>query len=296
MKDTSMCGFFPALITPFTADNHINEQCLTELMRNLIGQGATGFLVGGSSAECMLLTHEERARAFELAGRMKDQTKLMASVAAIGTDEAIDYAKRAQAAGCHALISTPPFYYKFGMAQIAAYFRDIRAAVDLPLYLYNFPGNTGVEIDLGHPDIRAMLTDGTIAGVKQTSLNLYQLERMRDMNPDLVLYGGYDEVYLGARMLGADGAIGSTFNFTLPLFVKIEQAYQQKDIAGAQALQTRANHIMQALVSCSLFPSIKHVLCAQGLDVGVCRRPFPALSVEQKRYIDQVVAENMGHA
>ncbi len=294
MKDASMCGFFPALITPFTADNQINEDVFTQLMRRLIGQGAKGFLVGGSSAECLLLSHEERVRTFELAGELRGETRLMASVAAIGTDEAIAYAKSAAAAGHHALISTPPFYYRFGMAGIAGYFRDIRAAVDLPLYLYNFPGNTGIEIDINHPDIRAMLTDGTIAGVKQTSLNLSQLERMRDMNPDLVLYGGYDEVYLGARILGADGAIGSTFNFTLPLFMKIEQAYAQRDIAAAQALQARANAIMQALVSCGLFPSIKYVLQAQGLDVGVCRRPFATLSEEQKRVIDRAVAENLG--
>ena len=32
------------------------------------------------------------------------------------------------------------------------------------------------------------LTDGTIAGVKQTSLNLYQMERMKNLNPELVIY------------------------------------------------------------------------------------------------------------
>lgn len=148
--------------------------------------------------------------------------------------------------------------------------------MDLPLFLYNFPGNTGVEIDLSHPEIRRMLTDGTIAGVKQTSLNLHQIERLRDLNPGLVIYGGYDEVYLGARILGADGAIGSTFNFTLPLFVQIEDAYARRDIEAAQRLQTRANHIMQALVECSLFPSIKHILNVQGIDAGRVPPSVPA--------------------
>ena len=94
-------------------------------------------------------------------------------------------------------------------------------------------------------------------------------------------------------MLGADGAIGSTFNFTLPLFTKIEKAYSEKDYELARALQRRANNIMQALVSCSLFPSIKHILKTQGLDCGGCRKPFPALNDEQKAYIEKVVAENL---
>ena len=44
--------------------------------------------------------------------------------------------------------------------------RALREAVDLPLFLYNFPGNTGVELDIADDHIRGMLTDGTIAGVK----------------------------------------------------------------------------------------------------------------------------------
>ena len=50
---------------------------------------------------------------------------------------------------------------------------------------------------------------------------------------------------------------------------------------------------MQALVSCLLFPSIKHMLKVQGLDVGDCRAPFPTLTDAQKAYIEKVVAENM---
>ena len=100
-------------------------------------------------------------------------------------------------------------------------------------------------------------------------------------------------MYLGARILGADGAIGSTFNFTLPLFTKIEEAYSRLDIATAQRLQVRANNIMEALVRNSLFPSIKHILTTQGIACGTCKAPFPALSDAQKAYIEKVVAENM---
>lgn len=294
-KMENMGGFFVAAVTPFDAQGRFNASALHALMDKTIAEGAAGFLIGGSSAECPLLTHEERVEgltaASQYAGRA--HTKLMASVAAISTDEAIAYAKTAKALGYDAMISTVPYYYKFGMKAIAGYFRALREAVDLPLFLYNFPGNTNVEIDIYDPDIRAILTDGTIAGVKQTSLNLHQMERIHDMNPELVIYGGFDEVYIGARILGADGAIGSTFNFTLPLFNKIEAAYAQRDIELAQKLQRQANNIMQALVSCSLFPSIKHILSTQGIDCGACRAPFPTLTDEQKAYVERIVAQNM---
>ena len=294
-KMENMGGFFVAAITPFDAQGKFSETALHALMDRTIEQGAAGFLVGGSSAECPLLTHEERmdglSAAAAYAGREK--TKLMASVASINTQEAVLFAKKAEALGYDAMISTVPYYYKFGMKQIAEYFVTLKNAADVPLFLYNFPGNTGVEIDIDNEYIKGILTDGTIAGIKQTSLNLYQMERIKNLNPELVIYGGYDEVYIGARMLGADGAIGSTFNFTLPLFTKIEAAYAAKDYDLARKLQCQANNIMQALVSWSLFPSIKHILKTQGLDCGGCRAPFPTLTDAQKAYIEKVVAQNM---
>ena len=294
-KMQGMSGFLVAAITPLDAEGKLNVPALYKLMDKTIAEGATGFLIGGSSAECPLLSREERLEGLRAAAAYpgRKNTKLMASVASISTEEALIYAREAKALGYDCMISTVPYYYKFGMKAIADYFRALHAEVDLPLFLYNFPGNTGIEIDIDHPDIRAILTDGTIAGVKQTSLNLSQMERMRALNPELVIYGGYDEVYLGARILGADGAIGSTFNFTLPLFTKIEAAYSALDIPTAQKLQVQANNIMDALVHNSLFPSIKHILKTQGIDCGGCRAPFPALTAEQQAYVEKVVAENM---
>lgn len=294
-KMQGMGGFFVAAVTPLDSEGRFNPAALHQIMDRTIAQGASGFLIGGSSAECPMLSHEERIGGLEAAAAFEGRknTKLMASVASISTEEAVQYARKAETLGYDAMISTVPYYYKFGMKNIARYFRTLREAADVPLFLYNFPGNTGIEIDINDPDIRAILTDGTISGVKQTSLNLYQMERIKNLNPELVIYGGFDEVYIGARMLGADGAIGSTFNFTLPLFTKIEAAYAAHNIELAQQLQRRANNIMEALVSCSLFPSIKHIMKVQGINCGACRDPFPTLTDAQKAYIEKIVAENM---
>lgn len=288
-----MNGFFVAAITPFTAEGRINESALEQLLDRVAAQGAKGVLMGGSSGECLLLSFEERVRTFEIAAQFKDRLRLIASCAAVSTQEATAYGYAAKALGYDALISTVPNYYKFGMKQISQFFRDVKASTDMPLLLYNFPGNTGIEIDFDDPHIAALLTDGTLCGVKQTSLNLYQIERFKHLNPALCVYCGYDEVYLGTRILGADGAIGSTFNFTLPLFTAMESAYARLDLPAAQALQTRANNIMQACVREGLFPSIKHILCTQGIDVGICRAPFPTLDAQQKARIERVVADNL---
>lgn len=161
-KMQDMGGFFVAAVTPYDEQGRFSAPALHKLMDKTIAEGAKGFLIGGSSAECPLLTHEERVEGLQAAAQYenREKTKLMASVAAISTDEAIEYAKTAKALGYDAMISTVPYYYKFGMKAISAYYGALREAVDLPLFLYNFPGNTGVELDIADDHIRGMLTDG----------------------------------------------------------------------------------------------------------------------------------------
>ena len=294
-KMKGMEGFFTACVTPYDAQGEVNPHALTQLMSRNLDEGAAGFLVGGSSGEAPLLTKEEKIRMLETAAAhpRRAEMKLIGACSAFSLMEATEFARLCRDLGYDATITTAPYYYKFGMKGIAGFLRSIRESVDLPLFFYNFPGNTGVEIDLNDPSIKGVLTDGTLAGVKQTSLNLHQIERMLDLNPALSVFGGYDEVYIGARIMGACGAIGSTYNFTLPLFTKIEAAYQARDLETAQALQHRANRIMQALVDCALFPSIKHMLRVTGIDCGECREPFARLTDEQKAYVERVVRENL---
>lgn len=61
-----MKGIFPALLTPFTKDNKINEKALQALIRMNIEKGVDGFYVGGSTAEAFLLSAEERKYILEI--------------------------------------------------------------------------------------------------------------------------------------------------------------------------------------------------------------------------------------
>ncbi|NLG25184.1 MAG: dihydrodipicolinate synthase family protein [Clostridiales bacterium] len=289
----AMQGLFVAIVTPFTADNRVNEDAFRRLIERLIGQGAAGLLVAGSCGEFPMLTGRERSRTFELAARFCDQLALIANVSAPGVDEAAGLGLSAKAAGCHAIMATPPYYFRHDQAAIASFFRALRDAVDLPLYLYNFPINTGVELDLNHPAIRTLFVDGTLAGVKHTSTNIAQLERILSLNPVLRVFAGMEETYLAARAIGAVGAIGATFNVTLPLFARIEAAFSAGDLAAARIAQREAGDFCASLNHGDLFPAIKYALSRLGIDAGDCRRPFPTLSDARKAQLGALVAEKL---
>lgn len=288
-----MKGIFAASVTPFDKENKINDKVLLQLMERNMSEGVTGFFIGGSSAECFLLSREERMRLFEIAAEYKNETKLIAHVGAISTDEAIMYGLKAKELGYNAIAATAPYYYKFSPKEITQYYYDIYEAVGMPIIVYNFPGNTGVEFDLKNKDFSELFKSPAIAGVKHTSLNLYQLERIKNFKNSLYMYNGFDEILVAGLAMGADGAIGSTFNFMYPHYKKIKEAFESLNHEEARALQVKANNIMEALCSVGLIPAIKYILTLRGIDAGISRKPFFELDLAQKKYIEEILDLNL---
>lgn len=286
-------GVIPATITPFTADEKIHEEAMLQLMHWNMEQGVEGFFIGGSSAECFLLSPEERIETFSVASKLKDKAFLIAHVGAISTREAESYARAAVELGFHAVAATPPFYYGFGSKEIYSYYYDIAQAAGKPVLIYNFPGNTGKQFDMADPVTRSLFESDFILGVKHTNQVVYQMERIKHLNPKLVIMNGFDETMVAGLALGADGSIGSTFNFMYPHYKKIYDAYNSLRLEEALELQEKANNIMNALCDVGLIPGIKHVLTTMGIDAGLPRRPFRELTEEQKQYVNRIVETNL---
>lgn len=288
-----MKGMYVASVTAFDKENRLHEDVQLKLMDRNLQEGAVGFFIGGSSGECFLLTPEERIRTFEVAATFLSKADLFAHVGALGTDEAIYYAKKAKKLGYKKISATPPFYFGHSQEAIGTYFKNISEAVDLPVLYYNIPMNTHKELDLTCNSTRDLLKSGYLSGIKHTNFDINQMERIRHINHDLEIYGGLEQNMIPFMSLGCESFIGSTFNFMLPHYKKIYELTLEKKYAVANGLQEKANTIMETIWNIGLFPSIKYILKKQGYNVGYARRPFIALSNEQAEMIDRVLEENL---
>ena len=286
-----LAGIYVASITAYDQAGKIDAAALQKLMQRNIEEGAAGFFVGGSSGECFLLTEAERVQVFEAAAAYAGKTNLIAHVGAIGTDEATRYAKAAMGMGYDVVAATAPFYYGFSPKEVCRYYYDIAEAAGGPVLIYNFPGNTHKEFDVANPDYIQLFKSGAILGVKQTNYNLFQMERILNLNPDLIAFDGYDETMVAGQALGSCGSIGSTFNMMLPHYKKIFDLFDAGSREEALALQHKANNCMEAMCRVGLIPAIKYELARQGYPVGDARRPFGTLTDEQKAYVDGVLDE-----
>lgn len=284
-------GIFPALLTPFEKDNSISHHTLRDLVRMNLEKGVSGFYVDGSTAETFLLTLDERKAILEtVADEVAGRATLIVHIGCISQDQAIDLARHAKNNGADAMSSIPPFYYGFGWDEIKRYYQSLVDAVDLPMLVYNYPGNSGVKFTL--ENIRELLADPRFFGVKHTSSDYYMLERIKGIRPDTIIYNGFDEMFLSGIAMGASGGIGSTYNFMAEKFVRMLHLVRQGMLQQARLIQTQVNNILEVLFQIGIMPAEKAALELMGIPMGNCRKPFREITQEERTRLRNVLKEN----
>ena len=282
-------GIFTALLTPFDQNGKINDASLQKLIERNISEGVSGFYVTGSTAEVFMLSPEERRHVMKL---VKDcageRVTLICHIGAISTDESIALAKDAEKLGYDAVSAVAPFYYKFSFDEIKAHYFKIAESVSLPMVVYNFPSFTGVNLSMDQ--LSQFMQNDRFMGVKHTSADYFTMRQFKTAFPDKVIYNGYDETFLAGLSMGADGAIGSTFNFMADKFVKLRALFLEGKMAEAMRLQEEIDVIIAALCKCGVMQGEKAILTAQGIDFGAARSPFAPLTAKsEKQLLDTVL-------
>lgn len=280
-------GIIPALVTPFNEDWSVNHSALRALVNRLIENGAGGFYVCGSTAECFLLSDAERMKVMEVVTEETNgRVPVIAHVGNISTATAVQYAKHAASCGVSAVSSVPPFYYKFSLEEIGDYYAGISDAVDLPLIVYSIPAFSGVAVTADN--LEQITGRCNAAGLKYTSYDLFELEKIHRKYPDLKLYNGHDEVYVNALPIGLAGAIGSTFNVMPHRYISIKNAYERGDMNKASVLQAETNELIQTLINTGVNAGIKYLLTKSGIPCGDCRPPFAKLDESKRKLLDEI--------
>lgn len=276
-------GVFPALITPMTAEDRLDEEVLRAVVEYNIRAGVQGFWVAGGSGESILLDDEENRRvAAVTADQTRGRAALIHHVGAPTTSRAAALAEYAASVGVEAICCVPPFFYGRAPDEIVEHYRAVAAAADLPLFAYNLPGATGVELTL---DLMKRIQDGVpqLAGLKHSSMNLTVIREFSRLG--LACFTGSCALMLPALTVGACGCVDGPPNVAPEPWLEIWQAYGEGDFRAAEAAQSRAREVIDVCVMHSgaryhavLKAALSHRL---GVDCGAPRRPALPLTEEQ---------------
>ncbi|MGI6239206.1 MAG: N-acetylneuraminate lyase [Christensenellales bacterium] len=269
-----MNGIFSALMGAFRADGALSEAGMRALVRHNIDVcGVDGLYVNGSTGEIFLMTQKMRQSALRIAAsEAQGKVKLIAHVGVLCMEEIHAMTALAADLGYDAVSAVTPFYYKYTVDEIIRYYEMIARRSPLPVVAYYIPHLSGVSMSA---DALCRILDVPgVAGIKFTSNDLFALERLRALRPDKTIYAGFDEMLLPALALGADGAIGSTYNVIGHWAKQLAARMAAGDLAGARTVQQKMNAVITALIESGLFGTLK-ALCRQyDLPVGDCLPPM----------------------
>ena len=210
-------GILPAIATPMGSDGRFSEAAFREVMEFNIQAGVDGFWVAGGTGESVLLDDDEnmaiaRAAADQNRGRIKN----IMHVGAPTTLRAARMAENAAAAGVEAICCVPPFFYRQSDDSIVEHYRTVAAAADVPLFVYNLPQSTGVEIT---PELMAKIQENVpqLKGLKHSSVNFTNVYNWVDMGLECLI--GSSALMLPALTIGASGCVDGPPNIAPELWV-----------------------------------------------------------------------------
>lgn len=281
-----LSGLIPATFTPLNTDGSLNVGLIEPMVDFLIGQKLTGLYVCGSTGEGVSLsTAERKAVAAAFVKATRGRVPVIVQVGHTSLVEAQELAAHAQDIGADAISAVPPFYFKPAtldanvrcMAQIAG------AAPDLPFYYYHIPQMTGVQVD-----VASLLAAGgrvipNLVGAKYSIHDVFNVQAAAELeNGRFNLLFGSDEMLLSGLAAGAQGAVGTTYNFAAPVFNRIVDAFAVNDIATAQMHQGQMVAMIRLVASYGGVPAFKAVMKFLGFDCGPVRLPLQGMTSQKE--------------
>ena len=290
--NTEFQGVFPAAITPMTPEGQLNEVAFRKVIEFNIQAGVHGFWVAGGTGESVLLDDEENQRIAEIvADQSRGRAKNIMHVGAPTTARAARMAEHAAQAGVEAICCVPPFFYGRTDTEIIEHYRIVAEAADLPLFVYNLPGATGVEIT---PILMQKIQERVpqLAGLKHSAPIFVNVRAFVKM--ELSCFIGSCRLMLPALTLGATGCVDGPLNMAPEFWVEIWNAYQDGDLKRAEAAQDRACEVFDAINACEggFHAVVKAALSERlGIDCGHPRPPASPLTAEQRARLKKCVAE-----
>lgn len=281
MKNQSLFrlpGLTAAAFTPLREDGSLDLDRIPAMVDHLVQDGVSALYVLGSTGEGVSLTSRERREVAEAyvqaaSGRMP----VVVQVGHNSLAEARELARHAQDVGADAISATPPYYFKPESTEdLVDCLTEVTAgAPKLPFYYYHIPAKTGVEPDLNTFLRLCAERLPTLVGIKFSDLRLYEYQATQSFNSNahFDFLFGVDEMLLSGLVAGMRGAVGTTFNFAAPLYLRIIACFERGDLEQARHLQNQAAAMIDIILRTCGRPGFKAMMQVIGQDYGPHRLP-----------------------
>ncbi len=266
-------GVSPALVTPFTKDEEVDEAALRALLQFVLPH-VDGVVPCGTTGEFIYLTPDEHKKVIEIVvDEVAGRVPVIAGAGAASTGQAIQLARAAQEAGADACLVVTPYFLHPSDKGIYQHFYELAKAVDLPIILYNIP--QVVDAYLPREVIEDLADIPNIVALKDSSGNLaYTMEVLEMTQGRLAVLVGHDEVVLPALAGGCSGMILASAQVFPEVWQQVVAAVKRGDMDTARALQSSVQKLARIFCRHGGGVAVKAALNMMGVKVGPPRRPL----------------------
>ena len=284
-------GSLTALVTPFNGES-VDEKAFQSFVDWQIKSGTKGLVPVGTTGESPTLSHPEHDRVVQLCIEAADgRAPVMAGAGSNNTAEAIRLSQHAQKAGADAVLIAMPYYNKPTQEGMYAHFEALNNAVDIPIYIYNIPGRS--IVDMSPETMGALAKLKNIVGVKDATGDVSRVSLQRlHCGTDFNQLSGEDGTAIGFNAHGGNGCISVTSNVAPDLASQMQEASLAGNMEEALHLQDLLMPLHRALF---LFASPAPVKYALSL-IGKCSTEVRLPLVETPDHIQQEIRAAMRHA
>lgn len=275
MKNLITDSVFPTMITPYTTDNKIDYNAVSQLLEWYYKKGVRAVFAICQSSEIFYLSFEERLELLKFI--MRNKPADMTVVASGHTsDDALTFLREADA-----FIGTGVDGYVFIANRFAAadesdellaerMLQAADALPEIPLGVYECP--YPYKRVLSPYVMKALAENGKFRFLKDTCCNLEQIGRKLEAvrGSELKIFNANSATLLPSLRMGCAGFSGVMANFHPELYIKLCEIYQT-DPGKAELLQAVIGTLSMA--ECQCYPvNAKYYLSLEGLEINIDSR------------------------
>ena len=272
-------GLVAATFTPFDKNGGLNLEIVPEIVDHLAACELSAIFINGTTGEGPSMTEDERCAAAECYTAAAKK-KSLTSIIHVGHDSlpvSGNLAAHAAQIGADCIAAVPPSYFKPSsidsliehLAAIAAH------APQTPFFYYHIPRLSGAQFNMLDLLKKSRAAIPTLIGIKYSCADLSDfVECTRFEKGKYNMLFGADEMLLAGLSMGADGAVGSTYNFLAPLYNRIIRDFQDGDKNSSQLHQAKAAELIRIIIETAGMPGLKAAMTIAGFDCGPHRSPL----------------------
>jgi 4-hydroxy-tetrahydrodipicolinate synthase len=286
-------GIVPPIGTPVTADERVDEGGLRNLVRYLIDGGVHGIFANGTMGCFALLSDAEQMRLIDIVvDEVRDRVPVIAGVSDTGTKRVVAKIKEVEKLQADYITAVPPYYYRITQEEGKRFFRDIAGASELPVFVYNNPYLTKLDLDIA--SIVELADEPNIVGIKETSQDCNRWTNLFDalkQKEDFDIFFGTELLIPQCLMMGADGVIGGAHNMAPKVAVELYDAAIAKDYETAFSKSHTLKKVCEVFQYGQIWGGFEAALQLLGICEKATLEPYAACSAADREKVREILVE-----